>query len=129
MFIELKANFEEKKWVSSSENRLAAHGIVRFFWRRDIWRSPKKVLFNQENWDPLPRCYLDFELNRPNRMCFKEEQEFRKTFVVIENFDNLGGIVAFKNKSAQTVKDSLEIIITSSKKNQTWMRLILKMIL
>ena len=64
----------------------------------------------------MPRCYLEFELNRPNRMCFKEEQKFRKTFVVIENFDNLGGIVAFKNKSAQTVKDSLEIIITLSKR-------------
>ena len=49
-------------------------------------------------------------------MCFKEEQKFRKIFVVIENFDNLGGIVAFKNKSAQTVKASLEKNSTLSKR-------------
>ena len=49
-------------------------------------------------------------------MCFKEEKKFRKIFVVIENFDNLGGIVAFKNKSAQTVKSSREKNITLSKR-------------
>ena len=48
----------------------------------------------------------------------ENNRNYRCILVVIDNFAKFGFIVPLKNKNAQTVKDSFENIITSSKKTK-----------
>ena len=43
---------------------------------------------------------------------------YRYVLVTIDNFSKYGWTVSIKNKNAQTIKDSFENILISSKKNQ-----------
>ena len=44
---------------------------------------------------------------------------YRYVLVVIDNFSNFGWTISLKNKNAQTIKDSFENILISSKKTKS----------
>ena len=48
----------------------------------------------------------------------KNNRGYRYVLVTIDNFSEFGWTIPLKNKNAQTIKDSFENILISSKKNQ-----------
>ena len=46
----------------------------------------------------------------------ENNRNYRYVFVIIDNFSKFGWTVPLKNKNAQTIKNSFEIILTSSKR-------------
>ena len=47
----------------------------------------------------------------------KNNRSYRYVLVIINNFSNIGWTVPLKNRNAQTIKDSFEIILISSKRS------------
>ena len=46
----------------------------------------------------------------------ENKRGYRYVLVVIDNFNKFGFTIPFKNKNAQTIKDSFEIILISSER-------------
>ena len=55
---------------------------------------------------------LDFKDYGP-----ENNRDYRYVLVIVDNFSKLGWTVALKNRNAQTIKDSFESILISSKRN------------
>ena len=65
-------------------------------------------------------CYID-DIWSPDILDLKDygpenNTGFKYVLVIIDNFSNFGWTIPLKNKIAQTIKDSFEIILISSKR-------------
>ena len=52
----------------------------------------------------------------------ENNRNYRYVLVVIDNFSKFGWTVPLKNKNAQTIKDSFENILITSKRKQKFIR-------
>ena len=66
---------------------------------------------------------MEFRHFRPKTLCPKNNRGYRYVLVIIDNFSNFGWTVPLKNKNAQTIKDSFEKILISSKKSSNLLKL------
>ena len=59
--------------------------------------------------------FIHFEFER---LRSRKQKKYRYVLIVIDNFSKFRWTVPLKNKNAQTIKDSFETVLISSKENK-----------